>query len=126
LTKLKRVPARRLATEPFVMFQQEPGLVLYNLVLGFCMQQGFTPRVAQEASQSHAVAGLVSAGIGVALVPASTQGALHGVEYRPLQEKSPPVTTVLAWRRGDASPVVAAFRKTASEVAARMRKDFAA
>jgi DNA-binding transcriptional LysR family regulator len=121
LTKLRRVPVRKLSAEPFVMFQQLPGLVLHNLVLGFCLQLGFTPRVAQEASQSHAVAGLVSSGIGVALVPASTESTrLRGVVYRPILEKSPPVWTALAWRHGDASPVVAAFRKTAAEVAAKM------
>ena len=55
--------------------------------MGFCLRGGFTPRVAQEAYQTHAVVGLVSAGIGVALVPASTQKiGLAGVAYRPLRE----------------------------------------
>jgi DNA-binding transcriptional LysR family regulator len=122
LTKLRRVPVKKLANEPFVMFQQAPGLVLHNLVLGFCLTLGFTPKVAQEASQSHAVAGLVSGGIGVALVPASTESTrLRGVVYRPLLEKSPPVWTALAWRRGDESPVIAAFRKTALDVAGRTK-----
>jgi hypothetical protein len=89
------------------MFQRAPGLMLHDLVLGFCHQLGVTPRVAPEATQSHAVVGLGSAGIGVALVPASTESTrLGGVQYRPLAEKSPPVLTALAWRRGDASPVV--------------------
>lgn len=118
LAALRRIRAARLAGEPFVMFQRAPGLVLHDLVLGFCLQQGFTPRIAQEASQSHAVVGLVSAGIGVALVPASTQEIrLRGVEFRPLQEKSPPVGTALAWRRDDASPVLRAFVDTARRVA---------
>ena len=122
LTKLRRVPVRKLAAEPFVMFQQSPGLVLHNLVLGFCLQLGFAPRVAQEASQSHAVAGLVSSGMGVALVPASTESTrLRGVVYRPILEKSPAVSTALAWRRGDESPVVAAFRKTTTDVAQKMK-----
>jgi hypothetical protein len=33
---LNRVPGRSLAAEPFVMFQRAPGLVLHDLVLGFC------------------------------------------------------------------------------------------
>jgi DNA-binding transcriptional LysR family regulator len=116
LAKLNRVSARRLKEEPFVMFQRAPGLVLQDLVLGFCHQHGLTPRIAQEATQSHAVVGLVSAGIGVALVPASTPH-LGGVQYRPLADKSPPVLTALAWRRRDASPVLDAFLKTARQVA---------
>lgn len=118
LTASKRVRAAQLAEEPFVMFQRAPGLVLHDLVLGFCLQQGFAPRVAQEASQTHAVVGLVSAGIGVALVPASAEAIrLRGVEFRPLAEKSPPVGTCLAWRSDDTSPVLRAFAETARKVA---------
>jgi DNA-binding transcriptional LysR family regulator len=120
LAKLKRIPVRRLGAEPFVMFRREPGLVLHDLVLRFCLQAGFTPRAAQEAAQTHAVVGLVSAGIGVALVPASIQATrTQGVDYRPLQEKSPSVLTALAWRRADLSPVLTAFRTSAREVARR-------
>ncbi len=118
LTALRRIRAARLADQRFVMFQRAPGLVLHDLVLGFCLRQGFTPRVTQEASQSHAVVGLVSAGIGVALVPASVQAIrLRGVEFRPLAEASPPVGTALAWRRDDNSPVLDAFVQTARHVA---------
>jgi DNA-binding transcriptional LysR family regulator len=125
LARLRRIPARRLAAEPFVMFQRQPGLVLHHLVLRYCLQHGFTPRAAQEATQSHAVVGLVSAGIGVALVPASVQSTrMRGVEYRPLQEKSPPVLTVLAWRRDDASPALAAFRKAAQSVASTYEREW--
>lgn len=121
LAALRRVPARRLAGEPMILFPRQPGLVFHDLVMGFCLRHGITPRVAQEANQTHTVVGLVSAGIGVALVPASTQRiGLGGVAYRPLREKTPPSRTALAWRRGDASPVLAAFldvsRRAAKQV----------
>ena len=122
LAALRRVRIGRLADEAFVMFQRAPGLVLHDLVLGFCLQHGISPRVAQEASQTHAVVGLVSAGIGVALVPAFAQEIrLRGVEFRPLAERSPPVGTCLAWRRDDASPALRAFATTARHVA-RLRR----
>jgi DNA-binding transcriptional LysR family regulator len=120
LASLKRIRARRLEGERFVMFQRAPGLVLHDLVLGFCLHHGFTPNVTQEASQSHAVVGLVSAGIGVALVPASAQEIrLRGVEFRRLAEASPAVGTALAWRRDDTSPVLEAFVQTARRTAKR-------
>jgi DNA-binding transcriptional LysR family regulator len=119
LTELRRVPARRLAGEPFIMFPRQPGLVFHDLVMGFCLRNGFTPRVAQEANQTHTVVGLVSAGIGVALVPASTRRiGLAGVAYRPLRERTPESRTAVAWRRDNASPVLAAFRDVARRVAA--------
>ncbi len=120
LTKQARVNVTRLREQPFVMFQRAPGLVLHDLVLGFCLQHGFSPRVVQEATQTHAVVGLVSAGIGVALVPASAQAiGLRGVHFRPLAQKSPSIGTVLAWQHGDASPVLQAFVTTARTVARR-------
>jgi DNA-binding transcriptional LysR family regulator len=126
LARLRRIPMRRLAQEPFVMFQRQPGLVMHHLVLRFCLQHGFSPRVAQEVAQSHAVVGLVSAGIGIALVPASIAGTrMRGVEYRPLLDKSPPVLTALTWRRDDASPVLDAFRKAAREFAQRLPQRWA-
>lgn len=119
LTALRRVPARRLAGEPFILFPRQPGLVFHDLVMGYCLRNGFTPRVAQEANQTHTVVGLVSAGIGVALVPASTQRiGLAGVAYRPLRERTPESRTAVAWRRDNASPVLAAFRDVARRVAA--------
>lgn len=118
LRALRRVPAKRLAGEPFVMFPRQPGLVNHDLVMDFCLRAGFTPRVAQEAYQTHTVVGLVSAGIGIALVPASTQKiGLAGVTYRKLRETTPLSRTALAWRRADLSPAVAAFLEVARRVA---------
>jgi DNA-binding transcriptional LysR family regulator len=118
LCALARVSPARLAGEPFVMFPRQPGLVFHDIVMEFCLRAGFRPRVAQEANQTHTVVGLVSAGIGVALVPASTQRiALPGVAYRPLRGAAPRSRTALAWRRSDSSPVVAAFLDVARRVA---------
>jgi DNA-binding transcriptional LysR family regulator len=118
LCALRRVPLRRLAGESFVMFPRTPGFLFHDLIMGFCQRAGFAPRVAQEVNQTHAVIGLVSAGLGVALVPASAQKiALAGVAYRPLRESTPLAQVAVAWRRADASPVVAAFLDVARRAA---------
>jgi DNA-binding transcriptional LysR family regulator len=118
LRALRRVPAKRLAAEPFIFFPRQPGLVFHDLVMDFCLRAGFTPRVAQEAYQTHTVVGLVSAGIGVALVPASTQKiGLAGVIYRDVRETTPLSRTAVAWRRADASPTLGAFLEVARRVA---------
>jgi DNA-binding transcriptional LysR family regulator len=118
LCALRRISAARLAAEPFVMFPRQPGLVFHDIVMDFCLRCGFTPRVAQEANQTHTVVGLVSAGIGVALVPASTQRIrLAGIAYRPLREAAPRSRTAVAWRRSESSPAVGAFRDVARRVA---------
>lgn len=118
LCAMRRVPVRRLAGESFVMFPRTAGFVFHDLIMGFCQRAGFAPRVAQEVNQTHAVIGLVSAGLGVALVPASAQKiALAGVAYRPLREATPFAQVSVAWRRADTSPVVAAFLQVARRAA---------
>ena len=122
LCALKRVPLRRLESEQFVMFPRATGFVFHDLIMGFCLRAGFTPRVAQEVNQTHAVIGLVSAGIGIALVPASAQKiGLAGVRYRPLRETTPLARIGMAWRRADASPVVGAFLEVARRAAGQLQ-----
>jgi len=61
--------------------QQGPAL----LIPGFFERTCRTPRVVQEATQTHAVIGLVSARIRCALVAESARSiGLRGVAYRPV------------------------------------------
>ena len=56
------------------------------------------------------IIGLVSAGMGMALVPQSVSNLKRpGVEYRSLRDAAPLIETGLAWRRDNASPVLAAL-----------------
>ena len=82
----------------------------------------FTPRVAQEARELDALVALVSAGLGVTLVPVSvSRVARPGVAFRPLRGAGPGALTfrlVALWRRGPARPAVATFLEVLREVAA--------
>jgi DNA-binding transcriptional LysR family regulator len=121
LAKLARIPAKKLAGEPFVMYPRLPGTVFHDLVMDFCRQAGFVPRISQQASQTHAVMGLVSAGLGVALVSESVSIIrMRGVVLRPLASGAPIVRTALAWQRGNVSPLVAGFLETARDAAKQM------
>lgn len=53
------------------------------------------------------IVSLVSAGMGVALVPQSVRHLRRtGVVYRPLREPGPVVETGLVWRAAEVSPVL--------------------
>ena len=68
-----------------------------------------TPRVAQYAPEMLTIIGLVAAGIGVSLVPASVQRlALDGVAYRPVGG-APAAELAAITRADDGSPLVRAF-----------------
>ncbi len=60
------------------------------------------------------IVSLVSAGMGVALVPRSLCNLRRtGVVYRPLRDARPVVETGLLWRADDLSPVLGGFVEVA-------------
>jgi DNA-binding transcriptional LysR family regulator len=115
--KARSLSITRLANDPLIMFPRRIGGPLNELVLGLCQRAGFTPRISQEAIQLHVVVSLVSARIGIAIVPASTQLLpLEGVVFRPLGERSARIEIAVAFRSGDPSPVVREFLEVAQFV----------
>ena len=79
-------------------------------ILGVFAAAGITPQIGQQAIQMQTIVSLVSAGMGLALVPQSVRNLMRpGVEYRALHDPTPLVETGLAWRRDNASPVLQGF-----------------
>jgi DNA-binding transcriptional LysR family regulator len=110
LSAQTNVSLSSLADESFILFPAKLGPVFYEQIINLCQQAGFRPKVAQEAIQMQTIVGLVAAGLGIAIVPASLQNFHRsGVIYRPLQEQTPQTGLYLAWRQHDRSSVITAF-----------------
>jgi DNA-binding transcriptional LysR family regulator len=112
-----RVRLKEVAGDPFVMFGKAESPLFHSRVQAMCEQAGFAPRVVQHATQIHTVVGLVGAGLGVAVVPASGRN-LHPRQVRFVQiaDKAEPVHVALAWRRGQETPAIRSFRKVTQDV----------
>ncbi|AJE99165.1 LysR substrate-binding domain-containing protein [Pandoraea apista] len=106
------------ADEPLVIFPRRVAPAFYDIIMGCYAALGLTPRVGQEAIQMQTIVSLVSAGMGVALVP---QSLCHlrrtGVTYRMLRETSTLIETGLLWRTAEVTPVLEGFLETARGVA---------
>src|SRR3984893_15581387 len=101
---------RRLASEQFVMFPRSIAPALYDDVIQFCRRGGFSLTIAQEVAQSHTIISLVSAGLGLAIVPESMQGLRRaGVAYRSFREEGPSMETLVAYKKDRISPLVENF-----------------
>ncbi|BAX58453.1 LysR substrate-binding domain-containing protein [Burkholderia stabilis] len=99
-----------VAALPLVIFPRRLAPGFYDIITGCYGAAGETPRIGQEAIQMQTIVSLVSAGMGVALVPQSMRNLRRtGVVYRPLAGQAPVVETGLVWRTGDVSPVLAGF-----------------
>jgi DNA-binding transcriptional LysR family regulator len=112
-----RIDLAALASDPFVLFQRDVGAGTYEQGLALCRAAGFVPRLGQEAREAATILGLVSAGLGVALLPESLRRIqVAGITFRRLTGPGVVVATWLAHRSDDASPLVAAFLAMAGPV----------
>lgn len=109
LAALSRVPLRRLAAEPLVLFPRDQAPGFHDLLINALAGAGSAPRVIQYAPEMLTIIGLVAAGTGVSLVPESVNRlALDGVTYRAVSG-APRSELVAVTRAGDDSALVEAF-----------------
>ena len=95
---------------PLIIFPRQIAPSLHDSILACFRAAGLTPAIGQEAIQMQTIVGLVSASMGLALVPQSVSNLMRpGVEYRRLHDATPRVETGLAWRRDNDSPVLRGF-----------------
>ncbi|MEB3766731.1 LysR family transcriptional regulator [Acinetobacter sp. MD2] len=102
--------AQHVATEPFDLHLLEndafimtptsaTGMGLYDAMVEACRKVGFEPKIGPHAPQLVSILSLVSANLGVSLVPESSkQVQLAGVQYYDLQTPIPQVSLALAYK----------------------------
>ena len=104
------VALRDLPALPLIIFPRPSAPPLHDAILACFRAAGITPEIGQQAIQMQTIVSLVSAGMGIALVPQSVSNLMRpGVEYRALTDPTPIVETGLAWRRENHSPVLHGF-----------------
>ena len=113
------LPLRLLAQEPFVTFDRSAGAGIHDQVIALCSRASFTPRIAQEAHESSTIIGLVSAGLGVSILPASCEHIrVEGVRFVPLADRDASSDVHVACRRDERSALVRRFVELRRETAA--------
>ncbi|MEL4358637.1 MULTISPECIES: LysR substrate-binding domain-containing protein [unclassified Luteococcus] len=115
-----------LRAEPFITYSAEMSTV-NEAVLASCRRADFAPRVAHRAPGTAALLALVSAGLGIALVPDSARAIQpRGVVIRELPDTAS-VDLSLAVRADDPSPLLAraldALESLRAEAHPRVKED---
>jgi DNA-binding transcriptional LysR family regulator len=109
LTKQRRIALSTLAGEPFISPPRRVK-VYYDWYVSLCRSAGFDPRIVQEADTGQSMLGLVSAGLGVALVPETLRQYQYAEgTFRDLTPDTPRITFHIAWRRNDGSAALKKF-----------------
>ena len=105
-----RVDLAELAGDDFVASPRALGQGFHDQLASLCLHAGFVPHVVQQARRLQTVLGLVAAGFGVALLPASLAVSMPaGVVMLPLQSDAPAplrqLDLYMAWDPQRTSPV---------------------
>lgn len=105
-----------LAEETFVFYRRPTGPGLHDTIVAACLRAGFSPNVGQEAPRMASTLGLVAAGLGVSITPASMQRMnLEGVTFVPFAGDPGLVAPLfLATRRRGRSAIAERFRAQVS------------
>ncbi|PTY03827.1 LysR family transcriptional regulator [Opitutaceae bacterium EW11] len=104
-----RIDVADLADEPFVAVSGEAAPAFAAYVRGLCREAGYRPRIVLESPRAQAVAVMVAAGSGVALLPESLARVMgNAVVALPLR-RTPKIVHVFARRAGKPSPAMHQF-----------------
>jgi DNA-binding transcriptional LysR family regulator len=107
--RARKLALADLAREPFVAVSAEAAPAFAAHVHGLCREAGFRPRIVLESPRAQAVAVMVAAGSGVALLPESLAHLMgKAVCALPLKE-SPDITHVFAHGPGRLSNAMREF-----------------
>jgi DNA-binding transcriptional LysR family regulator len=104
------MPPSLVVESPLIVFPRRSAPAFYDLVMDYYRVHGGQARIVQEAIQMQTIISLVSAGMGIALVPISLRHlARTGVRYVNLQDAPPTLKTGIVWRRGDNTAALGRF-----------------
>lgn len=92
------ISLQQLAHEPFVFFDPNVGTGLYDDILGLLHRNNISPYITQEVGEAMTIIGLVSAGLGVSILPASFKRVrVSDVVWLPLSEQEARSEMWLVW-----------------------------
>jgi DNA-binding transcriptional LysR family regulator len=118
------IELRRAADAVFVGFTRYLGPAFFDQVISLCTDAGFSPRIRYEASTVYGVLALVGAGLGVAVVPASSVLLLPpDIDLRLLKRPTRQGGVVFIRRRDESNPLVETFTGLAKEVFGEVRQE---
>lgn len=118
-------PLARQAQIELADIANEPMLTLHldksaepRYLIQCCVDAGFEPTIFQEASEPQTLLAMVGAGLGVALMPATTSRiGWPGVAFVPIKTNPPSANLYISYMAQDDAPVVRAFLKILNPIA---------
>ncbi len=96
-----------IAGDPLIVYPKAPRPSYADQVLAIYRALGLRPAALHEVRELQTALGLVAAGVGICIVPASVERLRRDhVEYRPLADEGATSPIIMSCRRDDRSPEI--------------------
>mgnify|MGYP006272511813 CR=1 FL=1 len=106
----KKLKLKDTAHEPLIIYPKTPRPSYADQVLGFYRDVGFEPTIGMEARELQTAIGLVAAGAGICVVPASVRRlGRDDIKFIELDEPSLTSPIIMSQRRNDTSMFLQKF-----------------
>jgi DNA-binding transcriptional LysR family regulator len=104
------VTMRGIQEQPFILIDRGVSATYHDHCISLCDRSGFTPRIVYEPNDMFTILNLVSAGIGVSLVPRAAR-AMHvsGVKFAPVHSSYAEWDIGMAWNKKLESEIIRKF-----------------
>ena len=110
LAKRKTIRLRELAKEKFVLGGPDSWEAFRHHFFAISHTAGFLPNIAQEASTSDGIFGLVAANTGISIYPECVMNIQRsGLVIRPLVDQGVLLQLVVCWKSAVTNPVICTF-----------------
>jgi len=87
LAKVDHINLFELKEETFILFDRS--FALYNVIRNHCLRAGFSPKVAFQSTQWDLVLELVSAQLGITIIPKILTNKLNGIDISVIKMNDP-------------------------------------
>ena len=96
--------------QAFILIDRGVSATYHDHCISLCERSGFAPRIVYEANDMFTILNLVSAGIGVSLVPRAAR-AMHvtGVKFAPVHDNYADWDIGMAWNKKSESEIIRKF-----------------
>ena len=104
------VTMQGIQEQPFILIDRGVSATYHDHCISLCDRSGFTPRIVYEPNDMFTILNLVSAGIGVSLVPRAAR-AMHvsGVKFAPVHRSYAEWDIGMAWNKKLESEIIRKF-----------------
>jgi DNA-binding transcriptional LysR family regulator len=124
LASRREVLLSDVAAEPMILFPRHSAPALHDAITSLCVRAGFSPIISQEGSSWASVVGLVGAGLGFTIAPASAASIKPAnVVFKAIKRLRGEAELILAYRKENLPPAGEHLIQVAKEVASKSADD---